>query len=134
MGANSTTGQANRHSFDKRRSAEPPPILSARGVLPVRPARLRFRPAVPSSPEEYLGHPDVWVDQISSGNFWARGEVDEASDIALIVSLDAETRLLEHAALVRELREFLGCPVGVLHDDGLGPRMQERELKEAIPL
>jgi uncharacterized protein len=63
-----------------------------------------------------------------------RGEADEASDIDLLVSFDAETSLLQHAALIRELREFLGCPVDVVDDEGLRPRMRDRVLNEATPL
>ncbi len=64
----------------------------------------------------------------------ARGEADERSDIDLLVSFDPATGLLQHAALIRELREFLGCPVDVVDDDGLRPRMRDRVLDEATPL
>ncbi len=63
-----------------------------------------------------------------------RGDADEESDIDLLVSFDREIGLLEHAALIRELREFLGCPVDVVDDEGLRPRMRDRVLKEASPL
>lgn len=63
-----------------------------------------------------------------------RGEADEASDIDLLVSFDHETGLLQHAALIRELRELLGCPVDVVDDEGLRPRMRDRVLHEAVPL
>ncbi|MEW6138814.1 MAG: nucleotidyltransferase family protein [Thermodesulfobacteriota bacterium] len=63
-----------------------------------------------------------------------RGEADEASDIDLLVSFGPEAGLLQHAALIRELREFLGLPVDVVDDDGLRPRMRDRVLSEAIPL
>lgn len=63
-----------------------------------------------------------------------RGEADDASDIDLLVSFEPETSLLQHAALIRELRDFLGCPVDVVDDEGLRPRMRDRILKEAIPL
>jgi uncharacterized protein len=63
-----------------------------------------------------------------------RGEADEASDIDLLVSFDPETGLLQHAALIRELREFLGCSVDVVDDEGLRPRIRDRVLNEATPL
>jgi uncharacterized protein len=63
-----------------------------------------------------------------------RGEADEASDIDLLVSFDPQISLLQHAALIRELREFLGCPVDVVDDEGLRPRMRDRVLSEATPL
>lgn len=64
----------------------------------------------------------------------ARGQADEASDIDLLVSFDPEASLLQHAALIRELREFLGCPVDVVDDEGLRPGMRDRVLNEATPL
>ena len=64
----------------------------------------------------------------------ARGEADEHSDIDLLVNFDPTTGLLQHAALIRELRAFLGCPVDVVDDDGLRPRMRDRVLHEATPL
>ena len=63
-----------------------------------------------------------------------RGEADESSDLDLLVSFDPETSLLQHAALIRELRELLGCPVDVVDDEGLRPRMRDRVLNEATPL
>jgi predicted nucleotidyltransferase len=63
-----------------------------------------------------------------------RGEADDVSDIDLLVSFDPETSLLQHAALIRELREFLGCPVDVVDDEGLRPRIRDRVLNEATPL
>jgi hypothetical protein len=64
----------------------------------------------------------------------ARGEADDASDIDLLVSFDPETSLLQHAGLIRELREFLGCSVDVVDDEGLRPCMKDRVLNEATPL
>jgi uncharacterized protein len=64
----------------------------------------------------------------------ARGEADDASDIDFLVSFDPETSLLQQAALIRELREFLGCAVDVADDEGLSPRMRDRVLNEATPL
>ncbi|MGB6064979.1 MAG: nucleotidyltransferase family protein [Desulfomonilaceae bacterium] len=63
-----------------------------------------------------------------------RGDADEASDIDLLVSFDPEASLLQHAALIRELRDFLGCSVDVVDDDGLRPGMRDRVLNEAAPL
>ena len=63
-----------------------------------------------------------------------RGEADDVSDIDLLVSFEPTTSLVQHAALIRELREFLGCPVDVVDDEGLRPQMRDRILNEAIPL
>ncbi len=41
---------------------------------------------------------------------------------------------MDHAALLLELQELLGCEVDVVSDKGLRPRMRNRVLKEAVPL
>ena len=64
----------------------------------------------------------------------ARGEADAASDVDLLVSFDPETSLLQHAALIRELQDFLGCHVDVADDECLRPHMRDRVLNEATPL
>jgi uncharacterized protein len=64
----------------------------------------------------------------------ARGEADEQSDIDLIVELDPERSLLDHAALWLELQDLLGCKLDVVSDRGIKPRIRERVLREAIPL
>ncbi|MBI4963489.1 MAG: nucleotidyltransferase family protein [Desulfomonile tiedjei] len=64
----------------------------------------------------------------------ARGESDEKSDLDLLVTMEAGRSLLDHAALLIELQDLLGCEVDVVSEKGLRPRMRERVLKEAIPL
>ena len=64
----------------------------------------------------------------------ARGEQTAQSDIDLLVEMEPGRSLLDHAALWLELRDTLGCPVDVLSDRGIKPRMREAVLKEAIPL
>jgi uncharacterized protein len=63
-----------------------------------------------------------------------RGEADEASDIDLLVTLQPGTTLLDHAALILELEDLLGCKVDVASDRGLRPRVRERVMSEAMPL
>jgi uncharacterized protein len=64
----------------------------------------------------------------------ARGEADEQSDIDLLVTFDPGTSLLQYAALIRDLGEFLGRRVDVADDKGLRPRVRDRVLSEAVPL
>ena len=64
----------------------------------------------------------------------ARGEADLASDVDLLVTLEPGTTLLDHAGLILELEELLGCKVEVASDRGLRPRVKERVLSEAVPL
>jgi len=63
-----------------------------------------------------------------------RGEADAASDIDLLVTLEPGTTLLDHAALILELEDLLGCKVDVASDRGLRPRVKERVMSEALPL
>lgn len=64
----------------------------------------------------------------------ARGEADETSDLDLIVTFEPGRSLLDHAALVLELEERLGCRVDVVSERGIKPRIRERILREAQPL
>jgi len=63
-----------------------------------------------------------------------RGQADEQSDIDLLVSMDPDRSLLDHAALWLETEELLGCKVDVVSERGLKPRIRERVLWEAKPL
>ena len=64
----------------------------------------------------------------------ARGQTGPDSDIDLLVELDPQCSLLDHAALWMELNELLGVKVDVVSDRGLKPRIRDRVLAEAIAL
>ncbi len=64
----------------------------------------------------------------------ARGDADEQSDVDFLVEFDLDRSLLDHAALLLELQELLGCPVDVVNERGLTPRLRNRALAEATPL
>jgi predicted nucleotidyltransferase len=64
----------------------------------------------------------------------ARGDADESSDIDLLVELEPGRSLLDHAALLVELRALLGRPVDVVTESGLRPRIRDRVLREAVAL
>lgn len=64
----------------------------------------------------------------------ARGEHDEASDIDLLVDMEAGRTLLDLAALQQELEALLGCRVDVVTVKGLKTRIRHRVMQEAIPL
>ncbi len=64
----------------------------------------------------------------------SRGELDEASDIDLLVDIEAERTLLDLAALQQELEALLGCRVDVVTLKGLKARIRHRVVQEAIPL
>lgn len=63
-----------------------------------------------------------------------RGEAAQGSDIDFLIDLEAGRSLLEHAALLLELEDLLGCKVDVVTERGLRPRVRERVLSEAQPL
>ena len=64
----------------------------------------------------------------------ARREASSESDIDLLVELELGRTLLDHAALILELQEFLGRKVDVASDRGLRARVRDRVLEEAVPL
>ena len=64
----------------------------------------------------------------------ARGEDDEKSDLDFLVEMEPGRSLLDHAALLLDLEELLGCKVDVLSEKGIKARIRERVLREARPL
>ena len=64
----------------------------------------------------------------------ARGDARPDSDLDLLVDLESGRSLLDHAALMIELQELLGCKVDVANEKGLRPRVRDRVLAEAVPL
>ena len=64
----------------------------------------------------------------------ARGENRPDSDIDFLVNLEAGRSLLDLARLLRELNNLLGCPVDIVTEAGLRPRIKPQVLKEARPL
>ncbi len=64
----------------------------------------------------------------------ARREAGSNSDIDLLVEIEPGRTLLDHAALIMELEEFLGRKVDVASDRGLRARVRDRVLEEAVPL
>jgi predicted nucleotidyltransferase len=64
----------------------------------------------------------------------ARGEAGPESDVDVLVDLELGRSLLDHAALMLELEELLGCKVDVATERGLRARIRDRVLREAVPL
>jgi predicted nucleotidyltransferase len=64
----------------------------------------------------------------------ARSEADEQSDIDFLVELEPGRTLFDLGGLQYDLEQLLGCPVDVVTERGLKPRMRERVLREAVPL
>lgn len=64
----------------------------------------------------------------------ARGQADQQSDLDLLVDFEPGRSLLDHAGLVVELQELLGCSVDVVSEKGIYWLLRRRILKEAVPL
>jgi uncharacterized protein len=64
----------------------------------------------------------------------ARGEARPESDVDFLVNLEANRSLLDLARMLRELQTLLDCPVDVVTEAGLRPRLRSQVLKEARPL
>lgn len=64
----------------------------------------------------------------------ARAESGPDSDIDFLVDLEPGRSLLDHAALVVDLEDLLGCHVDVVTDRGLRPKIRDRVLKDAVPV
>lgn len=64
----------------------------------------------------------------------ARGEDADASDVDLLVDLNAGVGLFALAGLERELHELLGVEIDVIPAGSLKPALRSKALAEAIPL
>ncbi len=64
----------------------------------------------------------------------ARGDARPDSDVDFLVRLEPGVTLLGHAALVRELENYLGRKVDVISEMGLRQKVRDNVLREARPL
>jgi predicted nucleotidyltransferase len=64
----------------------------------------------------------------------ARGEATDASDLDLLVRLDAGRSLLDLGGLVMDLRDLLGIKVDVVSEGSLYGRFGQIVRQEAVPL
>lgn len=64
----------------------------------------------------------------------ARGEANENSNLDLLVVWEPGRSFMDHAALVQDLKEFLGMKVHVGTEKSLHCYVRERILREATPL
>jgi hypothetical protein len=64
----------------------------------------------------------------------ARGESGPKSDLDLLVELEPDRSLFDHAALVEDLEVLLGRKVDVVTENGVYWLLRRRILKEAKPL
>lgn len=64
----------------------------------------------------------------------ARGEDNETSDIDFLVKLESGRSLLDHAALLIDLGDLLGCKVDIITEKGLKEKIRARVLSEVVTL
>lgn len=64
----------------------------------------------------------------------ARGDATPQSDVDLLVDLESGRTLFDLGGLQMDLESLLECPVDVITESGLRPRIRERVLREAVPL
>ena len=64
----------------------------------------------------------------------ARGDVNESSDLDLLVRFEEGRSLLDHGGLIMDLRELLGTRVDVIDEEGMRDRFRRQAMKEAVPL
>lgn len=64
----------------------------------------------------------------------ARGDARGDSDIDLLVEMEPNRSLLDLSAMMLELRDLLGRDVDLVTPDGLGDRIRDNVLREAVAL
>ncbi|MFA7292625.1 MAG: nucleotidyltransferase family protein [Rhodocyclaceae bacterium] len=64
----------------------------------------------------------------------ARGDANEDSDVDLLVSFSPGASLFDLIHLQEDAEHLIGAPVDVVSERGLSPFLEERILREAIPL
>ena len=64
----------------------------------------------------------------------ARAEADEQSDIDFLVEMEPGRSLFDLGGMQSELESALGCPVDIVTEKGLKPRIRARVLQEAVPV
>ena len=64
----------------------------------------------------------------------ARGKADDQSDVDFLVEMEPGRSLLDLGGLQAELEALLGCPVDVVTEKALKPRIRGRILAEAVQI
>lgn len=64
----------------------------------------------------------------------ARNQETNKSDLDILVDLEKGRSLMDHAALIIELQDLLGCKVDVATERGLKERIRAQVMKDLIPL
>ena len=64
----------------------------------------------------------------------ARGKADERTDVDFLVEMEPGRSLLDLGGLQAELEALLGCPVDVVTEKALKPRIRGRIMAEAVQI
>lgn len=64
----------------------------------------------------------------------ARGDANDDSDVDLLVSFEPGASLFDLIHLQEDAEKLIGSPVDVVSEGGLSPFLEERILREAVPL
>jgi uncharacterized protein len=64
----------------------------------------------------------------------SRAETTAESDLDLIVRFEPGRTLLDHGALLMDLRDLLGVKVDVISEAGIRTRWRDHLMREAVPL
>lgn len=64
----------------------------------------------------------------------ARCDAGPQSDVDFLVEFEPHRSLLDQGGLLMDLQEPLGCDVDMVDAEAMRPRLQERVLREAVPL
>lgn len=63
-----------------------------------------------------------------------KGHAGPASDVDILLELEAGRSLLDIVAIKQDLAELLGCEVDVVTESALSPYIRDEILKEAVSL
>ncbi|MFH1846333.1 MAG: nucleotidyltransferase family protein [Candidatus Omnitrophota bacterium] len=77
---------------------------------------------------------DYDVKRVGIFGSCARGEMEENSDIDILVEIKADISLLEFIGLKQKIEEVLGRKVDLVEYDTIKPILKEKILKEQVVL
>ena len=77
---------------------------------------------------------DYGVKRVALFGSCVRGEVEEGSDIDILVDIKADISLLDFVGLKQKIEEALERKVDLVEYDTLKPLLRERILKEQVVL
>jgi predicted nucleotidyltransferase len=64
----------------------------------------------------------------------ARGEAATGSDLDVLVEFEPGRSLLDQVGFEQDLRALLSCEIDLVAKGGISPYLEERILREAVPL